>query len=240
MMLLRMRKRKIQKYRLLLAVLIACAVLPRTAWGHSALVESSPEANSVVKQPPTEITLTFNTKIEPVSAIVVKREDKTSVALAETKVDGKRIVASLEEPLENGRYTVDWSIIGEDGHAIDGAFAFEVQVPDEAETPAGQQTEERTDMSGDSAAGAENNPAAGGGEQPAAADDTADSSEGGSETGAAAEDPSATDEQNAAPLPEKDDSGRGTARFNMLWLAGGVAVIVLVLAGLSSVRRGKP
>ncbi|MEK3886584.1 copper resistance CopC family protein [Bacillus sp. FSL K6-3431] len=36
--------------------------------------------------------------------------------------------------LENGNYDVEWSIIGADGHPIEGTFSFSVDVPVEEES----------------------------------------------------------------------------------------------------------
>src|SRR5690606_31488430 len=35
----------------------------------------------------------------------------------------------LSTPLGNGDYTVDWSIIGEDGHLIEDSFSFSIDIP---------------------------------------------------------------------------------------------------------------
>ena len=43
-------------------------------------------------------------------------------------------------PLENGKYKVEWKIIGADGHPINGEFSFSVNMPD-TETPTEEQIE---------------------------------------------------------------------------------------------------
>ncbi|MEK1829279.1 copper resistance protein CopC [Priestia megaterium] len=56
--------------------------------------------------------------------------DKNFTCIA--KVEGHDLIASLDQPLKNGSYTVDWEIVGEDGHVMKDSIAFKVDVKDEA------------------------------------------------------------------------------------------------------------
>jgi hypothetical protein len=95
-----------------------------------------PAENSVADSPVTEIVLDFNTSIEPVSRITVTNESGEEVPLQEVQVSGERLTGKLAEPLPNGAYTVSWKIIGADGHAVNGSYAFAVNVPEMAEPEA--------------------------------------------------------------------------------------------------------
>jgi copper resistance protein C len=48
---------------------------------------------------------------------------------------------SAAEPLANGSYTVDWRIVGEDGHLIEGTYGFTVAA-EQADVPAPEANEE--------------------------------------------------------------------------------------------------
>ncbi|WP_449444109.1 copper resistance CopC family protein [Ureibacillus acetophenoni] len=45
-----------------------------------------------------------------------------SISVANISVNGNVLSGSLTDPLENGVYTVDWSVIGGDGHLIEDSF----------------------------------------------------------------------------------------------------------------------
>ncbi len=119
----------------LLAVLLAVLTPPRHAAAHAALVASEPAGNAFLRNPPTEISLTFSEPIAQ-SSSTVRLLDATG---SEVRIspptfphDNYTMVARLPA-LEPGIYNVLWSNVSRvDGHSLRGAYPFTVLNPDGA------------------------------------------------------------------------------------------------------------
>lgn len=112
---------------------------PQIAFAHTGLESASPSENEMIKEPLTEIRLKFNTDIESLSRIVLHDEQENEIAIA-VDINQDTMTGKLDKPLENGTYTVNWSIMGEDTHVIKGSYSFTVQAPVE------QSPEEETQL----------------------------------------------------------------------------------------------
>ncbi|HEX6923117.1 MAG TPA: copper resistance CopC family protein, partial [Bacillales bacterium] len=113
-----------------------------TVSAHSVLVSSQPKDGAVVEDSLSELKLTFNTKIEKILSLKVIQKGEGQSFTPKASADGKIIKVTLSKPLENGSYDVDFRVIGEDGHAVEGGFSFKVKVnhssdhqPKEKSTP---------------------------------------------------------------------------------------------------------
>ncbi|WP_182301164.1 copper resistance CopC family protein [Cohnella cholangitidis] len=115
-------------------ILLGLIVIPNIVLAHSALVSAVPSYSEAATTEVSELKLEFNTPIEPLSSIKVKDEAGSLQPLKETNTDGKFLTGVLEKPLTDGKYTVDWKIIGEDGHAIKGSYSFVVRIPEPVPT----------------------------------------------------------------------------------------------------------
>lgn len=102
------------------------------ALGHSGLSSSSPANGEVVTYEVPDITLLFNTEIEQTSILKVINEEGTEVPIEELLINEKEMFGRFAEPLEEGEYTVNWKIIGADGHPIENNFSFRVELQEEA------------------------------------------------------------------------------------------------------------
>ena len=111
---------------LMLALLL---LLPGTALAHSKLESAIPDKESVVEISPESIQMTFNTKIEKLSTFKLFNSSNEQVAVKDISVDGAVLSGAISDLLANDEYTVKWTIIGADGHAVDGQYAFEVKAP---------------------------------------------------------------------------------------------------------------
>lgn len=100
--------------------------LTKTAFAHTGLESSNPKAGAEITEALQEITLTFEGKLENLSTFKMfdsnKQEIKANVTLKEKLMTGK-----LSQPLSNGSYEVQWTIVGEDGHPIQGKYTFTVK-----------------------------------------------------------------------------------------------------------------
>ena len=109
---------------LLALFILALVGLPVQA--HSELLSSRPAPGEVLPISPPIVTLTFN---EPVGSgtIDIFGADFNrihGVELAEPDMP-EELTADLPE-LPVGIYTVQWSVVSEDGHEISGSYEFEV------------------------------------------------------------------------------------------------------------------
>lgn len=114
-----------------LTALLATALvsLPAaTASAHAALESSTPAANSVLEQSPAEVVLDFDEDIEVGLADVRAFDGNgTTVALGTPSAgdDTTELKVSVPE-LGDGIYAVIWKVTSADGHAVQGAFSFQV------------------------------------------------------------------------------------------------------------------
>lgn len=114
---------------LLPAVLSVFALAASQASAHARLATSDPAANTTVAAPKA-IRLTFNEKLAPAfstfelaTADGLKAAVKTSVSQ-----DRKTIIGVPKGPLRPGLYKITWrAASADDGHRMDGAFAFTVK-----------------------------------------------------------------------------------------------------------------
>jgi methionine-rich copper-binding protein CopC len=120
----------------LIIVLIFLMLLPTTVFAHSGLESSTPKDKENITNPLKEIVLTFNTNLEQLSTFTILDKQSQQVNVDTMAVEGKTIKGTFNTPLPNGDYTVNWKIVGEDGHAIEQSFTFTVKIIEEVkETP---------------------------------------------------------------------------------------------------------
>ncbi len=120
---------------LLVAVALALVpVLPAAA--HTDLISTNPDAGSSLDSPPEQLLMRFAEDILDGGARVVARDESgADVALGTPRVDGAVLSAQWPATADSGRYTVAWRAVGDDGHPLEGQFAFQIRT---AEQPAAQ------------------------------------------------------------------------------------------------------
>jgi len=118
------------------AAAVAAAVIvvsaPELAAGHAFVVESRPSAGAKLTEPPTEVYLRFNSKIEKrLSHVTISTEKGKPMALP-IAADGQdrpdRLVLPLG-PLAPGNYLVRYKVLAVDGHITEGILRFSVLGP---------------------------------------------------------------------------------------------------------------
>lgn len=117
--------------RLLPALLLVLA-LPAAGRAHTRLESSSPAADAVLRQPPTELRLRFSTAVEPrlTGATLLGASGDTvlvAVASPEPGSGNRAYVVPVPAALGPGEYMVEWRTAGADGHVIQGGFSFVVE-----------------------------------------------------------------------------------------------------------------
>ena len=125
---------------LLLAIFL---VLPMTANAHSPIASSSPKNDETLDLPPTEIIMEFKSSVKLIKVDLTKSSDKQGKSLLDGFFGGddgeavplgtsflmtieKRQVIPLPS-LEEGRYSLAWRAMGEDGHVIKGNLTFNIK-----------------------------------------------------------------------------------------------------------------
>lgn len=116
-------------------------LIPGVASAHSKIDSSTPANDETVTISPATIEMSFNSTIEKISNFKLLNEAGEQVTTGKAVVDGNTMSGDVPENLANGKYTVEWTIIGADGHSIDGNYSFIV----EAAAPAATATPEATE-----------------------------------------------------------------------------------------------
>ncbi|MFG6494466.1 copper resistance protein CopC [Fictibacillus sp. UD] len=110
-------------------LLIMVIQLPLSAFAHSELESSTPAEGEKVTTDLEAVVLTFSTKIESLSTMTLKNGDK-EIPL-QISIEDDQMTGAINNPLENGNYTVVYKIIGADSHVIEGNYTFSVDRPEQ-------------------------------------------------------------------------------------------------------------
>jgi methionine-rich copper-binding protein CopC len=111
-----------------LAVVGALIVLPGAAMAHTGLKTSSPEDGAVVNQAPEALHLTFTAAVALVRLSVTDAAGK-QLALDFTPSADRGTDFHVPIPaaaMQTGSLTVEWAVIGADGHTVSNAFSYTV------------------------------------------------------------------------------------------------------------------
>lgn len=119
----------------LLAIAGFTVLFHSSALAHTALTEATPGNDALVIEPPTEVALVFN---GPVTLVKFELMGTGHEMDTEFKMDpeAKANFTVLTPGMHPGDFTVNWSVIGEDGHTVSDSFSFTVD-PTAAEARAG-------------------------------------------------------------------------------------------------------
>jgi methionine-rich copper-binding protein CopC len=110
---------------LLLGVL-SSIVMATGADAHAALESISPEDGASVTTAPTRVVLAFSEPISTTFATVTVSGDGGTVSEGRPVVDGVTVTQALAAGLANGRYTVTYRVVSEDGHPVSDKTTFTV------------------------------------------------------------------------------------------------------------------
>jgi copper transport protein len=116
---------------LLIAALAAAAALlaPAAAFGHAALLNTSPQPSVTVNGSPKRIKLSYSDVVEPKFAIVSVTNANGDSQVAGKPTRSKANLHEIDVPVKHlgrGWYLVFWRVISADGHPVRGAFTFAV------------------------------------------------------------------------------------------------------------------
>jgi MYXO-CTERM domain-containing protein len=129
----------------MLAVVAAVALFaaPTTALGHVSLVSSAPRAGQDLTTAPTLVTLTFDGELDPLEsgfAVRGPQGGEVGVGTVDLQVADRNVLSGSVGITQPGIYTVEWAVVGTDGHEITGSFSFgyatDQEVPSTTARPA--------------------------------------------------------------------------------------------------------
>lgn len=195
------------------------------ASAHTELTGSDPADGATVTSPPASVTLTFNEQVQAfLPTVVVTGPDGQPYTAGDPTPSGSNISAPLKPLGPAGPYTVAYRIVSADDHPVAGqtTFAYAPIPATSAAAAAGGPVPGSSVQSADQPA---QDPATG----PTAASDpsTAEPSSSAASVGG-----NAVTTAGAAPAAASGDTGPGI----WIWLAGGLVVAVLVIAGAAWFR----
>jgi methionine-rich copper-binding protein CopC len=113
------------------------ALLPSLALAHTELTASDPVDGSTINDAPDEVVLTFAGELDDSATFTVLGPDGEEVGSGDLdlEVAERNILRGDVEVAATGAYTVAWSVIGDDGHEVEGEVAFTYDPEGEAFTP---------------------------------------------------------------------------------------------------------
>ena len=189
-----------------LILLSALLVLPMTAHAHSVLESSTPAEGSVIAEPLEQVVLDFSAGIEQGSDMSMTM-DGTAVDFSEVAVMEDQLIGTPAEELEDGSYVVEYDVLSQDGHPIQGSLAFELQAGEE-EAAQEEQAEEAA--------------------QEEQAEEAVDEQEADEAEATESEQTEASDvEQASSGEPEAPSEDAGSS---MTLIIAGIAIILLIAA----------
>ena len=197
------------------------------ASAHTELTGSTPVDGATLLIAPASVTLTFNEQVQNFAAtVVVTGPDGQTYTAGDLTLDGTSITAPLSPLGSAGIYTVAYRIVSADDHPVAGQTTF-AYAPIPATSAAAAAAGGPVPGSSDRPVGRPaQDPATG----PTAASDPSTAAE--PSSSAASVGGNAVTTAGAAPAAASGDTGPGI----WIWLAGGLVVAVLLIAGAAWFR----
>jgi len=112
--------------RALVVFCLLAAVFPPLAHAHARLVRSRPAGGAVLARAPAAVQLLFDDDVSVGPGNEVVRNGGGPALAGRPTADGRLLVLPLRAGLADGDYSVRWSVISNDGHIVQGVFAFAI------------------------------------------------------------------------------------------------------------------
>ncbi|WP_111327912.1 copper resistance protein CopC [Bacillus sp. AG442] len=122
----------VMKRATLWAVLaVLCTILlPKAAFAHAYIVQSTPAENQELKKAPEEIKIEFNEAIQNgFHSITVRNSSGERVDSGKTEIDpqnAKIMTVKLKPKLKDDIYSAEWRAVSADGHPVSGTIPFSI------------------------------------------------------------------------------------------------------------------
>jgi len=120
------RSRAARAVVFLIAIAAAFALSARAADAHPYLVRAEPAPGSALSAAPKQLQLLFTERLDgPYCTVTVVGTDGHRYP-ASVHVTGSALQAEVNADLRDGAYRVEWSVIGDDGHRVEGDYGLAV------------------------------------------------------------------------------------------------------------------
>jgi methionine-rich copper-binding protein CopC len=101
---------------------------PSPAWAHTRLESTEPAADDTVDEPFETVLLVFSQAVSDEFAEVAVTDPAGNRLDEDTPViDGARVEQAVAALEEQGEYTVEWRVVANDGHPLEGSFTFDYE-----------------------------------------------------------------------------------------------------------------
>lgn len=97
-----------------------------SALGHSSALTPTPDQGEVVSTPPSELRIPFDGPMRIITTTLTREDGKSFDVSAQAGRSLSQALVVVPPTLPNGRYTLAWRGLSEDGHTMTGELAFEV------------------------------------------------------------------------------------------------------------------
>ena len=127
------------------------------SFAHGQLVTAYPSVDSVSSPTPSQVWIEFDGELQLIEGEVVntlKVTDSTGLVVSspEAVIEGTKISTQISDQSVGGVFTVQYRIVSEDGHPVEGSYTFEASPGFEATemiepTTTATASENQTDLS---------------------------------------------------------------------------------------------
>lgn len=117
------------KYSMLKRFVVSAAILASTttAFAHVHLISASPAVNASTSVAPKNLTLNFGSDVMLMNIKVVDSQQKNVPLNYEINHSMKKSFDVPVANLDKGKYTVNWTAMGNDGHNMNGSYSFTIE-----------------------------------------------------------------------------------------------------------------
>jgi len=108
-----------------------CLILSApTSFAHGQIVTSYPLDGSTSSHTPTQVWIEFDGELQTIDGEVVntlKVTDSTGLVVSaeEAVIEGAKISTQVSDQSVGGVFTVEYRIVSEDGHPVEGSYTFQ-------------------------------------------------------------------------------------------------------------------
>lgn len=115
------------RLQLIIVAVLVSMVMPADVFAHAGLAASSPSDGQIVESEVSTVKLEFSQPVR-VTLVEVSQADVSDSIETQSELPTSFVeTVEVEVPtLQAGKYETSWTAVSQDGHVINGTFAFEV------------------------------------------------------------------------------------------------------------------
>ena len=97
---------------------------------HTSLMSQIPVGNSTIESLPEFIELTFDESlivIGDANLLEVRSPSGRVITIGKVRIANNVVTRNIAQSLEQGKYLVDYRVVSEDGHVVEGQYSFKLK-----------------------------------------------------------------------------------------------------------------